>query len=227
MPPRRRRSEARDSSRSRSRPQACALWSPTNTVPARVSREATASRVADHVLRREALAELDRLVQRSRDDDAAAWRQGATRAVRRRHLTRRLRGDGLREPAARRDQDRARVGIVLGLRDRSAAIHAGRPVDETTAISLGPAKKSIAQSARHVRFRRSDVRVAGPDDLVDAGDRAPCRRPARRSRARRRSGTAASRRLRAPRHDRRVRPRADGDDLGDAGDARGNRGHQQ
>ncbi len=54
---------------------------------------------------------------------------------------------------------------------RSAAIHAGRPDDDTTTISLGPAWKSIAQSARDERLCGGDIRVARSDDLVDGRNR--------------------------------------------------------
>ena len=93
----------------------------------------------------------------------------------------------------RRQQDRARVGIVLRLRDQVGG-NPRRPARSPTrsTISLGPAWKSIAHSRDDERLRRRDIGVARPDDLVDPRDRRACRRRARRSRGRRRRGTGAS-----------------------------------
>ena len=43
-------------------------------------------------------------------------------------------------------------GSCSACASRSAAIHSGSPVSEITRISLGPAKKSIAQSAETIAF---------------------------------------------------------------------------
>ena len=81
--------------------------------------------------------------------------------------------------------------------------------------------------AGHQRLRRRDVAIARPDDLVDARNGGGAVRE-RRDRVR----AADAEQLRDARferggHDRGVRPRADRDDVPNAGDARGHRRHQQ
>ena len=106
--------------------------------------------VAHHVLGRDALAERDRLVDRPRDDDRAVARECRAAPDRRPASARAI--------SSRRARASARDGVIRIARasgscsacaSRSAAIQAGRPVRRDTAISLGPAKKSIAQSPRH------------------------------------------------------------------------------
>ena len=122
------------------------------------------------------------------------------------------------ERAARRDQHRARVGVVLGLRDQIGGDPRRRPARRDD-DDLGRAGVEVdAAVGGDQRLGGGDVAVAGPDDLVDARHRPRCRRRAPRSRARRRRGTGATRRPRAPPPcTTGVRPRADGDDLADAG----------
>ena len=92
----------------------------------------------------------------------------------------------------------ARVGVVLGLRDEIR----GDPASRTSRRDdddLGRAGVEIdAAVGGDERLRGRDVAVARADDLVHARHRLRCRRPARRSHVRRRRGTAARRRLRAP-----------------------------
>ena len=58
---------------------------------------------------------------------------------------------------------------------RSAAIHAGVPFEETIRISLGPAKKSMAQSADTSALAVATHALPGPTILSTRG-MVPCRR---------------------------------------------------
>jgi hypothetical protein len=102
--------------------------------------------VAHHVLRREALRQGDGAIECVGQDDAAVVpERGPGRAGRRQ-----LAFDLFATASARLMTGVNRIARASGSCSawaiRSAAIHAGLPVDETTAISLGPAKKSMAQS---------------------------------------------------------------------------------
>ena len=72
---------------------------------------------------------------------------GGLRGPCERHLPRDLVGDRAGQTRARRDQDGPRVHVVFGLREQIGGDPAGRPFADTIRISLGPAKKSMAQSA--------------------------------------------------------------------------------
>ena len=74
------------------------------------------------------------------DDDAAVPRDRLPRRSGGRHLPFDFGGDALREPPAGRDQHRARVRIVLGLREQIGG-DPSRAVPEavTIRISVGPA----------------------------------------------------------------------------------------
>ena len=110
---------------------------------------------------------------------------------------------------------------------RSAAIHAGRPPPATMTISVGSGVEVDRAVGRDVRLGGRDVAVAGPDDLVHPWNR--------RGPVRQRGDGVSAADAKQPRdagferrrHDRWLRPRADGDDLADAGDTGRDRGHQQ
>ena len=180
------------------------------------------------MLRRQALAEGDRLVQSSRHHDAAVARERDRRRA------------GLLAAAARsRARQRWRAvfdGVIRIARAsgscsawaiRSAAIHSARPVSERTAISLGPAKKSIAQSLATSAFAAATYALPGPTILSTFGTVA-----VPYASARNRVGSADPEQpidTCFPRsaQDCRVRPGAHGDDLAHACYARGNRRHQE
>ena len=99
------------------------------------------------------------------------------------------------QPALPRDEDGARVGIVLGLRNEIGGEprRAGRCPREPESRSVRPACRSRLRSRRSV-FAAATYLLPGPDDAIDARDRTACRTRARQSPARRRAGTAVSRR---------------------------------
>ncbi len=134
----------------------------------------------------------------------------------------------VREPPFGRDENRARGRIVLGLRQQIRGNPLGSAARPTrTTISLGPACRSIAQSAETSALAAATQALPGPTILsTRAIDAVPY--------AERRDGLRAAdgedfRRARLERrreHDRRG-TRTDDDDLAHARDARGHDGHQQ
>ena len=135
--------------------------------------------------------------------------------------------DPFGERTAPGDENRARVRVVLRLRDEIRR-DPGRPARAGDNHDLGRAGVEVDRAAaRHHRLRGRDIAVAGADDLVDARHG-----PGAEGQRRDRVGAADPEQpghagLERRGHDRRLRPRADHDHLANAGDARRDRGHQQ
>ena len=132
------------------------------------------------------------------------------------------------EPARRRQEHRARVGIVLGLRDevggnpRRVARQPRRP------RSRSGRRGSRSRSRARQRLRRRDVARCPARRSCPRAESCACRRRAPRSAcAPPRRNSRVTPALRARAMTVGVGPRADGDDLRDARDARRDRGHQQ
>ena len=135
----RRRSAARDSSRWRSRRRLARSTGPTNTRPRQRTCRASASFSTTRCSGAAALASAIASRVLRVTIDAAVPRQRGARRSSRGHLRRHALRDRAREPAARRDEHRARVGIVLGLRDQVRGDPLGRARAATMRISVGPA----------------------------------------------------------------------------------------
>ena len=138
-----------------------------------------------------------------------------------------LSADTRRQRAAPGDEDRPRVGIVLGLGDEIGGDPVGPPGAGDDDDLGRPGVEIDRAVARDQRLRDGDVAVARPDDLVHARNRAGAVRQ-RRDRV----GAADPEQPRHPRFERgrhhgRFRPRTDDHDLRHAGDPRRNGRHQQ
>ena len=174
------------------------------------------------------VGQVDRLLQRRGDDDAAVRAERRARRAVRGHARRHRARDALGQRPARRDQHRARVGIVLGLRDEVGGNPVGRPLGRDDDDLGGPGVEVDAAVGRDQRLGRRDVAVARARRSCPRAAPWPCRRRAPPPRARRRGGTAATRRLRAPPPSPPAPGRGQTATTSfDAGGDGGNRRHQQ
>ena len=201
---------------------------PTNTVPARVSGAATPSvsqTTCSGAMRSQSA--IASAMSRVDDDPAVPCERlrgrafvGICRSTLRRHRGGEARG--------RRQQNRARVGVVLGLRDevRGDPVGAAGRRDDHDLARAGEESRSRSRPTTSA-FAAATYALPGPTILSTRGTVAvpyasaamACAPPSRSSRV--------DAGLERGQHDRRVGPRADGDDLPHAGDPRRDRGHQQ
>ena len=179
------------------------------------------------MFRRQPLHQVDGLVEPTRHDDSTVRRQRLPRRPVGWELILHFARHGLRQAQASRDQDRARIRVVLGLRDEVRR-NPRRPAGRREHGNLARSGEEIDGAVlRDERLGRGDVGIAWSDDAIDA-------RHSGRAVGQRCDGVRAAEpeeprhsRLERRIHDGRIRLRTDRDDVRHARHARRNRGHEQ
>ena len=127
-----------------------------------------------------------------------------------------------------REQERLRVGAVLGLReqDRQRRARRRQAASAMTTTSLGPAGRSMPTLLETSSFAAVTNAFPGPT-ILSTGEPTPSRRRERPHPGRRRSRRPRRSRALARRRGSRRRPRCDHDDAAHTGDLRRHRGHHK